>query len=91
MLRFHATHDYQVLYDAGIEIGDGTDEERQVVREFSEKSRMFHEQIERAQCGLLSNVEYKFTGERGHDAPLRTPEIVVEKVRKLVNRVKKGE
>jgi pimeloyl-ACP methyl ester carboxylesterase len=89
VLRFHARHDYQVLYDAAVKNGDGTEEERASVRAYLEKYGLYHEQIIRAQCGLSSDVEYKYIGEWGHDLPCRKPEVLVDEIRKLVERVKR--
>ena len=43
--------DYQLLYDEGVRLGDGTEEERAAAREFIEKWRAFHGQMARAQMG----------------------------------------
>ncbi|KAH3941951.1 hypothetical protein HBI56_063240 [Parastagonospora nodorum] len=88
VLRFHATHDCQVLYDAGVANGDGTEEERRVVRDFIERFGLYHDQIERAQCQLSKNAEFRYYGDFGHDLPIRRPGIVVEEVKKLLDRIK---
>ncbi|EDU47613.1 conserved hypothetical protein [Pyrenophora tritici-repentis Pt-1C-BFP] len=44
--------DYQVLYDEGVRLGGGTEEERGVAKKFIEGARVFHGQLARAQCGL---------------------------------------
>jgi len=88
VLRFHATHDYQVLYDAGVANGDGTEEERRIVRDYIERFGVYHDQIERAQCRLSKNTEFRYYGDVGHDLPYRRPGIVVEEVKKLLERIK---
>lgn len=88
VLRFHATRDYQVTYDAGVANGDGTEEERRVVREYIESFGLNHDQITRAQCRLSKNVEFRYYGDCGHDLPFRRPDVVVEEVKKLLERVK---
>jgi pimeloyl-ACP methyl ester carboxylesterase len=89
VMRFNATHDYQVLYDAAIERGDGTEEERRAASVFLEKFGLYHEQIIRAQCRLSSDVSYKYIGEWGHDVPCRKPEVLLDEIRNLVERAKK--
>jgi pimeloyl-ACP methyl ester carboxylesterase len=92
VLQSHSTRDCQVLYDAAVQKGYGTEEEREVVKAFIEKFGMFHEQVIRAQCRLSRDVAFRYVGDVGHDAPCRRPAVVVEEVRKLVARVKqKGE
>jgi pimeloyl-ACP methyl ester carboxylesterase len=88
VLEFHATRDYQVRYDAGVEHGDGTDEQRRVVRDYIESFDLFHDQIIRAQSRMSWNVEFTYYGDCGHDLPIRRPGIVVEEVKNLLKRIK---
>ncbi|CAO2657913.1 Nn.00g071730.m01.CDS01 [Neocucurbitaria sp. VM-36] len=87
VLRCDMASDYQLLYEAGVKLGDGTEEERRVAREFMETFGLFHDQIARAQCRLSENFEYKYFAEWGHDLPIRRPTVVVEEIRKLLGRV----
>lgn len=88
VLKFHATHDIQVQYDASVANGDGTEEERRIVRDYIERFGLYHDQIQRAQCRLSKNTEFRYYGDIGHDLPIRRPGIVVEEVRKLLERIK---
>ncbi|KAL5117878.1 hypothetical protein ACEQ8H_004196 [Pleosporales sp. CAS-2024a] len=88
VLKFHATHDYQLMYDAAIANGDGTDEERHVVRGYLETFGLYHEQLQRAQCSLSTNFEYRYYPSIGHDAPIRRPSLIVEEVKRLLVRIK---
>jgi pimeloyl-ACP methyl ester carboxylesterase len=88
VLEFHATKDLQVRYDAGVKNGDGTEEQRCVVRDFIESFDLFHDQIIRAQCRMSWNVEFTYYADCGHDLPIRRPGVVVEEVKKLLERVK---
>ncbi|KAJ4366331.1 hypothetical protein N0V83_007967 [Neocucurbitaria cava] len=90
VLRCDMAGEYQMLYDAGVKLGDGTEEERRVAREFIETFGLFHDQIARAQCRLSGDVEYKYFAEWGHDLPIRRPAVVVEEVRRLLGRVSDG-
>jgi pimeloyl-ACP methyl ester carboxylesterase len=91
VLRFHATRDSEVLYEAALEKGYGTEQEREAVRAFIEKVGLYHEQVARAQCRLSGDVVYRYVRDVGHDAPCRSPGVVVEEVGKLVRRVKQKE
>lgn len=89
VLRCNMEAEYQLLYDAGVKLGDGTEEERRVAREFMETFGLFHDQVARAQCRLSKDAEYKYFAEWGHDLPIRRPPIAVEEVRKLLERVRR--
>lgn len=87
VVRFNMARDFQIMLDAGVELGDGTDEERRVAQEFIDKMRVYGDQTSRVQCGLSSDVTFRYYAEWGHDLPIRKPEVAVEEVRKLVDRV----
>lgn len=91
VLRFHATHDYQVVYDAGVKLGNGTDEQRAAARAFIDKFGLYHEQLQRATCRLSRNTSYNYYGECGHDLPMRRPAIVVDELKKLLERIRGSE
>ncbi|OAL54122.1 alpha/beta-hydrolase, partial [Pyrenochaeta sp. DS3sAY3a] len=88
VLRCNTERDFWMMYHAGVELGDGTQQERRAAREFMRDFGAFHEQVARAQCRLSRNWVYKYYGEWGHDLPIRKPEVVGEEVRKLLERVR---
>jgi pimeloyl-ACP methyl ester carboxylesterase len=90
VIRMRAVQDYQMLYDAGVANGDGTEDERRAAREFIEKFGLFHDQISKAQCWLSTNVVFKYFCRWGHDMPIRRPSIAAEEIRNLVERVKEN-
>jgi hypothetical protein len=91
IVRFEPTRNLKVVYDEAVRRGLGTEEQREKVRVFIEKWGLYHEQLQKVQVGLSGDVEYRYYGEWGHDAPLRRPGIgvVVEEVRKLLERIEK--
>lgn len=91
VLRCNTERDFWMMYHAGVELGDGTQQERSAAREFVRDFGAFHDQVARAQCRLSRNGEYKYFGEWGHDLPIRKPEVVGEEVRKLLERVRRKE
>jgi pimeloyl-ACP methyl ester carboxylesterase len=87
VVRCNMTRDYQMLYDAGVENGDGTEDERKKARDFIQTFRVFHDQIARAQCRLSKDATYMYYDQWGHDLPMRRPMVAVEDIRKLLARV----
>jgi pimeloyl-ACP methyl ester carboxylesterase len=79
--------DYQLLYDEGVRLGDGTEQEREEAREFIERWGALHGQIARAQTGLSREGKFVYFKEWGHDLPIRKPAIVVSEVTKLLERM----
>jgi pimeloyl-ACP methyl ester carboxylesterase len=66
--------DFELLYEEGLKLGNGTEEERRVAREFGETLKLFQRQLGRAQLDLASGdcrTRYVFLEDVGHDAPLR--------------------
>jgi pimeloyl-ACP methyl ester carboxylesterase len=87
VLRFHATHDLQVIYDAGVKLGNGTEEQRAAAQAFIDKFGLYHEQLQRATCRLSRNTSFAYYGECGHDLPMRRPGIVVNEMKRLLERI----
>jgi hypothetical protein len=87
VVQCEIVRDYQLLYDEGVRLGDGTKEERAAAREFIERWRAFHGQIARAQMGLSKDGVFRYFGEWGHDLPIRRPAMVVDEVRGLLKRM----
>jgi len=87
VIRYNATSDYQMLYDAGVEKGDGTEDERRKAKDFIQTFGLFHDQIARAQCRLSEDATYMYYDQWGHDLPMRRPTVAVEDIRKLLARV----
>lgn len=87
VLRFNMTMDYQMLYEAGVKNGDGTQEERRKAMEFIQTFGLFHDQIARAQCMLSRDAEFQYYGDCGHDLPIRRSGVIVEELRMLLRRL----
>jgi pimeloyl-ACP methyl ester carboxylesterase len=87
VVQCNMTRDYQMLYDEGVKLGDGSEEERAVARGFIEKWGCFHGQLARAQTRLSGHVRMKYFERWGHDLPMRRPQIVVDEVRGLLERM----
>lgn len=89
VLKYNITADYQMMYDEGVRLGDGTKEERENAKKFIQLFEMYHGQIAKAQCGLSNDAVFQACEEYGHDTPIRKPAVVVEQVRKFLTRLAK--
>ena len=83
---------FQKLYDAGVELGNGTEEEREKARTFIETWRLFSDTLAAAQLRLKRPAEWEWTRysyreDVGHDVVMRKPEYVVEDVRWVFGRL----
>jgi pimeloyl-ACP methyl ester carboxylesterase len=83
--------DYRLLYDEGVRLGDGTEQEREEARAFIERWGALHGQIARTQTDLSKDVRFVYFREWGHDLVIRKPVIVVSEVRGLLERMSSGE
>ena len=78
--RSNMAGDFQRRYDEGVRLGDGTEEEREKARDFILMTRLYHDQIARAQCLLSRKVVFRAWEEYGHDTPIRNVDFVAGEV-----------
>lgn len=81
VMRCNTASDYRIIYDAGVEVGNGTEDERAGARRFIETWELFDDDLMAAQLRLSSQARYVRIEDCGHDISLRKPELVVEQVR----------
>lgn len=70
--------DYQRLYDAGIERGNGTEEQRRRMRELIETWSEKEEALQREQLVYSTNSTVMIAEESGHRIELTQPEIIAD-------------
>lgn len=89
VIRCHMAKDWWLMYHAGVDRGQGTEEERKVAREMIETFDLFDDEVRASQL-RLSNGERRYVvrSDLGHDVVITVPEIVVEEVRWLLGRLK---
>lgn len=92
VVRFNSARDYQLLYDEGVKLGAGTEEERSNAREFIEQWSLFNHELVRAQLDLIGDQNqddkrYTYSQEWGHDGPLRNSDLVADPVRWALRRL----
>jgi hypothetical protein len=88
VLQYNNAKDYQLLYDEGVRLGDGTEMEREKARSFIQLCKMYQGQISRSQCSLSNSTVFEANEDVGHDTPIRNPVVVVEQVKKFLKRLK---
>lgn len=84
VVRCNSAVDYQRMYDEGVKIGGGTDEERARARMFIDKWRTFAHEVSKAQLDLVEDEDtkrYAYLDGFGHDGLLRKREMVGDPVR----------
>lgn len=89
VVRLNSVRDYQLLYEEGVRLGNGNEEEREGARRFVKRWGLFDEQLRGAQVRLGEGARYVHVGDVGHDGVLRRPEIVVEEVSWVLDELKK--
>jgi pimeloyl-ACP methyl ester carboxylesterase len=73
--------DYQRLYDAGVERGNGTEEQRRRMRELIETWSEKEEALQREQLVYSTNSKVLIAEESGHRIELTQPEVIAEAVK----------
>lgn len=74
-------NDYERLYKAGVEKGNGTEEEREVYREFLRTWDEKDEGLQREHLKLSTNGKMVIAEESGHNVHLTQPDIIVDAVK----------
>ncbi|KAL4960377.1 alpha/beta fold hydrolase [Aspergillus stella-maris] len=87
VIRCDMTKDFRVLYKAGAERGQGTDEERVKAKEFIETLKLFDDEMRFSQTRLSASSRYRTFLEYGHDGVLRKPEIIVDEVKWILQSI----
>jgi pimeloyl-ACP methyl ester carboxylesterase len=88
VVRCNSTGDYQLMYDEGVKLGAGTEEQRENARDFIHKWGLFNHEMIRAQLDLVGSEakgdngrkRYIYLPQWGHDSPMRKPALVGDPV-----------
>jgi pimeloyl-ACP methyl ester carboxylesterase len=89
VMRANFAKDFWTMYDAGVERGNGTEEERIEARNYIQRWELFDDQIRILQLRLSTCTEYKYFADVGHDIPIRRPQVVVEQVKWALEQLRK--
>ena len=88
VIRCNMAKDFQLIYDAGVRKGNGTEEERRQAREFINVVELYDEEIRTSQLRLSSVHRNVHIPDCGHDVVIRQPELIAEEVRWVLNALK---
>jgi hypothetical protein len=76
VVRCNFPNDWRVMYEAGLKMGNGSEEQQTGAEKFIEKWELFDNDLRACQLRLSGRSRYKqFTG-CGQDVPVRRPEYV---------------
>ena len=86
VIRANTPRDFQRMYDAGVALGNGTEEERKLTRDFLAR---FEEDDERNQKETLtlSSVSHYVQAASGHNVQMVQPDLIAEEVKRVWDRV----
>lgn len=87
VIRCNMPQDFRTLYNAGVGLGQGTPEQREDAMRFIEKFEVFGDQVSAAQLRLSSCNTFTYYSDVGHDDIFRRPEVYVEALRWVMERV----
>jgi pimeloyl-ACP methyl ester carboxylesterase len=76
-----SSRDFERIYKAGVEKGNGTEEERRASREYLRTWDEKHEGLQRGHLNLSSNGRFVVAGESGHHVQLTQPDVVADAVK----------
>lgn len=88
LLRSNMPADWRRLFEEGVKLGGGTEEERREAERWVEAAEMYCAQVQKVQMELSTNAEYVVFGDVGHDFPIRSPARTAGVVERLLRMVK---
>ena len=91
VIRCNTANDYRVVYEAGVEAGNGTEEQRAGARKFIETWELYDDELRAAQLRLSSKCRYKHIADCGHDIAIRRPEVIAKEVRWVLDQLASSE
>ena len=81
VVRCNFPNDWRVMYEAGVKMGNGTEEQRARARSFVEKFELFDDDLRACQLRLSGRSRYRYFADCGHDVAIRRPEYISEEVK----------
>ncbi|KAJ5082466.1 alpha/beta hydrolase fold protein [Penicillium argentinense] len=85
VIRCESARDYERLYEAGVEAGNGTIEQRQAFRTLLDRWPLIDRDLKEEQLKLSSNTHLVYLPDCGHNVHLIRPDVVAEEVRWVVD------
>lgn len=85
VIKGRADRDYEMIYEAGVEAGNGTPEERADVRRFNDSIGENLERMQRRQLLLSKRSRMVYAKESGHQVHMQQPELIAEEVKWVID------
>ncbi|PYI12942.1 hypothetical protein BO99DRAFT_78382 [Aspergillus violaceofuscus CBS 115571] len=79
------TKDFRLIYEAGVQMGNGTSEEREQCTRFFEQGQLFNDELRAGELRLSGYNRFKKVLDEGHSLPVTRPEILVDEVQWVVD------
>lgn len=90
VIRCNFPRDWRIMYEAGVKMGNGTEEQRAGARKFVEKWELFDDDLRACQLRLSSRNRYRQFDDCGHDVHLRRPDYIVEEICWVLEQLQTG-
>jgi hypothetical protein len=87
VVRCYFPNDWRVMYEAGLKMGNGREEQRAGARKFVEKWELFDDDLRACQLRLFGRSRYKQFTDCRHDIPVRRPEYVSAEIRRVLEQL----
>jgi pimeloyl-ACP methyl ester carboxylesterase len=81
VLAGRAVQDFEKIYQAGLERGNGTEKERSLFREMEEGYEERDNDWQKATMRLSRRSRWRVAGESGHNVQFTQPEVIVEELK----------
>ncbi|PYI05194.1 alpha/beta hydrolase [Aspergillus sclerotiicarbonarius CBS 121057] len=88
VLRGNSKRDHQLLYEAGVARGGGTEEQRTRFREYLAMWDTCEEEFQRELLNLSTVARYSVTSRSGHNIQITEPGLVADEVRWVLERLR---
>lgn len=85
VIRGHRERDIRKLYEAGVQVGNGTKEQQLAVKETLDRMERLDEILAKDQLTLSSRSPYVVAESGGHDVQATEPELIVEETRQVLD------
>ncbi|KAJ5091542.1 hypothetical protein NUU61_006412 [Penicillium alfredii] len=86
VIRGNSARDYERIYHAGVEVGNGTEEQRKAFRELLDRWESIDRVLMEEQLQLSSNTHLVHVPDCGHHVHLVRPEIVAAEIKWVLGR-----
>lgn len=88
VIKCQSFRDYEKMYEAGVEVGNGTVEQRQAFRDLLDKWDVYSEELQREQLQLSLNARWVEVPGCGHNINILRPDVVVQEIQWVLGRSK---